>query len=272
MIRGPELSVPPELDGEDFDPVLWELASKVYIGKVRQAREEVSAIEIDCDEIDAVMEEALDQTDRGAAILIFSFVETLMHRTLTRHLTGPVKGGAASLFQPNGPLGTASSRLSLLTALAWIDKETYEGMDLLRKIRNHFAHVVSAKSFDDKTLMGWVTSLPPLEKRFELIPGLEGVFQRMNGMSTRHLFLARSTLLIWNLLIECALIPFARKHQVDHRNVRTDSGDLPDNLKDASRRFSRIMWLVIDSFAPDHFQRAKALLSGPVAKDAVEKA
>ena len=271
MTRGPELPAPPELAGEDFDPVLWELASQVYVGKIRQAREEVSVIEVDCDEIDAVMEEALEQTDRGAAILIFSFVETMMHRTLARQLTGPVKGGVASLFQPNGPLGTASSRLSLLAALEWIDRETYEGIDLLRKIRNHFAHDVTAKSVDNKKLLGWITSLPPLEKRFELIPGLDGVFQRKNGMSTRQLFLARSTLLIWNLLIECALLPSARKHQVDHKNVRTDSGDLPDNLKDACRRFSRIMWLVVHSFAPDHFERAKTLLGGPAAGESVEK-
>ena len=190
---------------EEVDSVLWERASKFYFQKALQARAEVSAIEINLDEIDQVMEEVLEQSDRGAAILIFSYVETLMHRVCLLHLNGAIKGGAKTLFENNGPLGTAHSRLSMLAALSWVGQETYEGLDLLRRVRNHFAHHVEAKSFADRKVSGWVSSLPQLEKRFETVPGLDGVFHRSNGMSLRHLFLARSTLLVWNLTIESAL-------------------------------------------------------------------
>lgn len=251
---------PEDIHGSKFDPYLWDLACRVYSDRISKARDEIEACEIDCAEIDALFEEALEQTDRGCAILMFSYAESAMHRALAYHFTGKVKGGSAAFFENNGPMGTASNRLMLLAGLNWIDESTYRGLDLLRKIRNRFAHDVSIRSFEEAPIKGMVESLPALEKRFESIPGLTGVFDVSNGMKKRHLFLARSALLLWNLVVESVAMPYARKHLVTTRDVHDELSNSPSHLKAASERFSNAMWLIINSFAPDHFERSRLLL------------
>lgn len=261
MTLGSTRFPPPKdiLEG-NFDPYLWKLACRVYSDRISRAREEIASCEIDCSEIDALFEEALEQTDRGAAILIFSYAESAMHRALASHFTGIVKGGTAALFENNGPMGTASNRLMILAGLRWIDESTYRGLDVLRKMRNRFAHDVSIRSFEEDPIKGMVDSLPPFEKRFEKIPGLSGVFDVSNGMKKRHLFLARSALLLWNLVIESVEIPYSLKHLVGTHDVHDELANSSGNLRAASERFSHAMWLIIHSFAPDHFEQAKLLL------------
>ena len=248
------------------------VAKAIYLEMARQARAQVSAVEIDCDEIDAVMEEALSQTDRGAAILIFSYIETIMHRVFCLHLNNGVKGGLNSLLENNGPLSTASNRIRMLAALSWLEPDTSAGLDILRLIRNQFAHNIATRSFDDRKVSGWISSLPPLERRMEKVSGLEGVFSRANGMTNRHLFLARATLLVWNLAREAYVMPFSRKYQVHHSAVAGDYDGQPDNLKALSRRFSRTTLLIVKSFAPEIFERSQELVEREAAEAKTGKA
>ena len=227
-----------------------KVAQAIYGEMARQAREELSAVYIDAAEIEEVFREALTQTDRGAAILVFSFVESLMHRVFSLHLDDTIRGGLASLFENNGPLSTASSRIRMLAALRWISRDVASGLDILRSIRNHFAHHISAKSFDDRKIASWIASLPQLEKRLEKVNAFAGIFSDKAKFTNRDRFLLRSTLIVSDLTVDAHVLPYSLKYHVHPAVVAADFDNQPENLKNASRAFSRVSLEVVKRFAP----------------------
>jgi len=89
--------------------------------------------------IDEIIDEIGAETDRGAAIFAASLLDEKLKRILSNFL---LAGPAAKnlLSQSNAPLGTFSSRMNLAAALALITEEEYKDCDIIRRIRNDFAH------------------------------------------------------------------------------------------------------------------------------------
>lgn len=87
------------------------------------------------------------ESDRAAAILTGSYLEVLLEKLLrTKFIQSPV---VEDLFKGNGALSTFSSRIALCFALGYIEETTYRDLNLVRKIRNHFAHNIANASFED---------------------------------------------------------------------------------------------------------------------------
>ena len=78
------------------------------------------------------------ESDRGAAILAGSFLEHYLGLYL-RSLTVDDKI-AGKLFDGMGPLATFSQRIAIAYAFGFIDKRQHSDLELIRKIRNYFAH------------------------------------------------------------------------------------------------------------------------------------
>lgn len=78
------------------------------------------------------------ESDRGAAVLVGGFVENYLGIYL-RSLVVDEKV-AESLFQAVGPLSSFSQRIAVARAFGFISKSDYVDLNLIRKIRNHFAH------------------------------------------------------------------------------------------------------------------------------------
>lgn len=208
--------------GNDHDEVV-RVAKAVYQVQVDHARAAVAAIEFNLSEMKRVMDVAISESDRAAAILLFSYAEDMMIEGIKRNLNGGIKGGFASLIAPNGLLATAHDRITLLAALRWISPPTYAALNLLRGIRNRFAHHVSCDSFDDKVVSGMVTSLPDFER-----PITEQTGAKFVGLRTTYL--ARATLTVYRLMHEVSVMPHAIAQQVDPSDVGGPYDSRPSNI------------------------------------------
>jgi hypothetical protein len=58
-------------------------------------------------------------------------------------------GDDKKLFDWNGPLGTTSSRIIMADRLGIIDADVKRALDLVRNIRNDFAHTLESASLSD---------------------------------------------------------------------------------------------------------------------------
>lgn len=85
------------------------------------------------------------ETDRAAAVLAGSYVETYLGDCLKYYLVDhPV---VHSLFKNSGPLETFAARANIAFALGLITEETRSNLRYIMKIRNHFAHHPAETSF-----------------------------------------------------------------------------------------------------------------------------
>lgn len=208
--------------GNDHEEV-ERVAKAIYQVQVNNARSGVAAIEFDLDEMKRVMDVVVSESDRAAAILLFAYAEDMMIEGIRRNVNGEVKGGFRSLISPNGLLATASDRITFLAALRWIDLPTYAALNLLRGIRNRFAHHVVCDSFDDKIISGMVASLPDFER-----PLTEQTGVKFSGL--RQVYLSRALLTVYRLMHEIAVLPHAIAQQVDPRDVGGPYDDRPANI------------------------------------------
>ncbi len=208
--------------GNDPDDV-ERVAKAIYRVQVTKARDSVASIEFDLEEMKRVMDVAICESDRAAAILMFSYAEDMMIEGIKRNVNGDVKGGFPSLIAPNGLLATAHSRITFLAALRWISPPTYNAASLLRVIRNRFAHHVASDSFGDKVVAGLITSLPPFEQ-----PITDSTGKKFTGL--RNTYLSRALLTVYRLMHEVAVLPHAIANQVHPSDVGGPYDDRPANI------------------------------------------
>jgi hypothetical protein len=84
--------------------------------------------------------EFFEQTDRGIAVIGGALVEPELTRFIVAHLIEPEEG--RSLFDRGRPLEAFGSQITLAYAIGLISKNIRDDLDLVREIRNKFAHVI----------------------------------------------------------------------------------------------------------------------------------
>lgn len=97
------------------------------------------------------------ESDRGAAILAGSFLEHYLGLFLRSKILD--EKIADKLFDAMGPLASFSQRIAIAYAFGFIDKQQHADLDLIRKIRNHFAHNPLNGTFSDNEVKTKVTAL-----------------------------------------------------------------------------------------------------------------
>jgi hypothetical protein len=98
-----------------------------------------------------------NESDRAAAILASSFVDNTLGRVLLAHMVDHPK--VSDLFEGDRPLATFSSRITIAFGLGLLPPDRYSDLDLVRKIRNHFAHSEEAASFSASPVRDWCAGL-----------------------------------------------------------------------------------------------------------------
>lgn len=115
------------------------------------------------------------ESDRGMALIATSFIDELLHRTIEAFL---IKGhwAKALLEGFNAPLGSFSTRITAAAALGLISELEAKEANLLRKIRNMFAHEVHV-SFRDQKVEALCGNLELSAKDYgDVIVGARGQF------------------------------------------------------------------------------------------------
>ncbi|MBX3402590.1 MAG: hypothetical protein KF699_04165 [Phycisphaeraceae bacterium] len=93
------------------------------------------------------------ETDRGAAIVGVSYLDTQLERLFQRVFVSSRSHGRQLLKGPGAPVGTYSSRIDMAFALALIGSQQQKHLHVFRKIRNLFAHSFEPLSFDENAII-----------------------------------------------------------------------------------------------------------------------
>ncbi len=106
----------------------------------------------------AFLAEFQKETDRGGALVGAALLDNRLERLVLSHLVaGKVAEGL--VIGRNAPLGSFSSRINASFAMGLITTEERQDLNIVRSIRNEFAHREHGVSFEDGTIAGLCTSL-----------------------------------------------------------------------------------------------------------------
>ncbi|MEY1639740.1 MltR family transcriptional regulator [Tenuifilum osseticum] len=92
--------------------------------------------------------ELSDESDRGCVLLGSSYIENQLKILLEKILIG-TKKHKKDLFSGYGPLSTFSSKIKLSYSLGIISENLYKELEIIKSIRNLFAHYPDKISFDN---------------------------------------------------------------------------------------------------------------------------
>ncbi len=91
-----------------------------------------------------------NESDRGKILIVCSFLEKQLLEIIEGYLICDKKEKDRLLEGYNAPIATFSSRITLAYLLGVISKAEKEELEILKKIRNYFAHDFQATFGDDK--------------------------------------------------------------------------------------------------------------------------
>jgi len=106
---------------------------------------------VETDDELAATEEMESASDRTAAIVIASIVETRLTNTLQAGLHHDQEI-VQRLFRASGPLGTFSAKLDLARLMGAISADAYRDLLIIKDVRNIFAHQLQAASFNEQRI------------------------------------------------------------------------------------------------------------------------
>jgi DNA-binding MltR family transcriptional regulator len=106
--------------------------------------------------------------DRGAAILAATMLEALLEELLTTKMRPLNKSQKSVLFDGDSPLATFSAKIKIAHAFSIISDDVCANLDLIREIRNAFAHAKRNLSFSTKEVSDVCARLRLLDR----LPGV----------------------------------------------------------------------------------------------------
>ena len=127
------------------------------------------------------VEELKNETDRGLPLVGTALIDDRLKETLKAFCIDS-KSSKKLITEGNAPLGTFSSRLDSCHALGLIDDYEYSEINLLRKVRNEFAHAKHGISFNTDKIKGYCSTLKSSLPEGEDYPLSNSRFKFMNAV------------------------------------------------------------------------------------------
>ncbi|MGE0669200.1 MAG: hypothetical protein AB7O49_21825 [Sphingomonadales bacterium] len=104
------------------------------------------------DQWEAFRQEMIAGSDRAAAVVGASYVETMLDVAIVTHLTNIDEEAYQELTKASGPMHSLCAKTILGYSMGLYDWKTKEDLDTLRNIRNKFAHRLNASSFKEEDI------------------------------------------------------------------------------------------------------------------------
>ena len=121
------------------------------------------------------------RSDRAVAILIAIQLEEALRRTLVEWLRPLKKPEYKDLFGPGQPLSSFSNRIRMCYAMGILGTQTRDELNVIREVRNAFAHSGKEITFDTPEVKNacaflksasWLRGVPPrTSRRGKKLPG-----------------------------------------------------------------------------------------------------
>lgn len=100
------------------------------------------------EDLNQFQEMFMKETDRGLVLVAASFIDFNLQNLLVSKLTLQKKD-VSEFFSGNGFLSTFSSKIKLAKAIELIDETTFRNIEVVRKVRNQYAHMIKDKTLKD---------------------------------------------------------------------------------------------------------------------------
>jgi DNA-binding MltR family transcriptional regulator len=110
---------------------------------------------------------------------------------------GHCPGGNDDLFDPDRPLGTFSAKITLAYRLGLVDDRVEKCLQLIRKIRNGFAHATTQVSLAESAHRNRLSEITKCVQEIPIYPGTRaGVLSEMPRASEQSVSLIISLILL----------------------------------------------------------------------------
>ncbi|WP_175981406.1 hypothetical protein [Burkholderia sp. BCC1630] len=110
-----------------------------------------------------LMNSLAGESERASVILAVAWMDADLEKLLKKVLQ-PCSGGGDNLFDSDRPLGAFSAKITLARRLGVIDKDVESALQIMRRMRNEFAHELEASTLSSDRNRDRLTDLA---KRFE---------------------------------------------------------------------------------------------------------
>src|SRR3972149_10029666 len=94
-----------------------------------------------------------NESDRGVVLISAELIHNCLTDLFEKYLILNSDLRKAILENSLAPLHTFSNKIKMAYSLGLIDKEHYDNLEYIRKIRNKFAHRIFDASFDDAEII-----------------------------------------------------------------------------------------------------------------------
>ena len=98
-------------------------------------------------------------SDRAAGIVATTLLENSLDGVLVYMFVNSEASLLKEIFSENGPLATFSAKIRLAFALGLVTAEGRHDLDIVRKVRNSFAHDIGGNTFESITIRDRCLSL-----------------------------------------------------------------------------------------------------------------
>jgi DNA-binding MltR family transcriptional regulator len=247
--------------GEDLNsPAMVAMATAIYNARVTHSRKIISDLDLPIARITETLYEIRDcGDDRSAVITLFALIEDLLINLMKRNMNQNLKGGLDRLFQHHNLLGTASSRIAMCAAIGWISPELHNDLELIRKMRNEFAHKVRVRSLTDAPIADWMLALKSNEAEF--LPAsaaavqLDGslIIREISEYTPRQRLVMRSVSIVKKLCYELPCLPLALQHRIHPQDILGELSEMPGAVQDLSRAVIGPMLKIMIVNRPEHW-------------------
>jgi hypothetical protein len=107
----------------------------------------------------SVTEALSEASDRARVIMVASWIDYVLELKLKVFFGRGSSRAKSRLFGVDGPFGSLSAKAAAAFCAGWIDKDVYHDIEVVRKIRNSFAHTFQGISLDSPKIRERVESL-----------------------------------------------------------------------------------------------------------------
>lgn len=170
-------------------------------------RQSVGDLELYETELSNFFKSLTAESSRALAVVAFSYIDEKLATLMRQHLNAEISGGLDSLFGGFGPLSTASARIKIAASLRWLSPLTYRHLEIIRKIRNEFAHRPFLDTFDESPVRDFLGQFKPVEKF--LWDSMAESLLPYEAVSRRQLFHMRAAMTCARMIEEVATSPKA---------------------------------------------------------------
>jgi DNA-binding MltR family transcriptional regulator len=103
-------------------------------------------------DLNPILQEASEGSDRTAAIVWGSFIEEHLRRRMTHHMHHMSDSELDAFFGEGGAASDFSKKVQIYYAMGKLSSEYKSDLNLIREIRNAFAHCQTPLKFDDPSV------------------------------------------------------------------------------------------------------------------------